>query len=391
VDAIQSGGFEATLHAIQDSSVHRCPMLADPLALTPAGLVEVVIAFVSAYGALLIWNLPRYRALAHYLLFYQAALMTLNLYEHGRPGLHITQAFTVIKGPLLYLFIRQLVNEKPLRRASLYGQFLPPVVVLLLRASPQLAVMLGSVSQIIYLSLSFRLLHRYHGAAQAFRSDADSLKVNWLTAAYWLIAAQAVIGLIRLNLQPLLNQPPLNQGVLRNWFTIDLLFLLGISCVLIFKALRQPLLYDTMLAYEGAARKLPSKDRELEAAEAKSVFARLETLIVEGELYKKPRLSVDDLAKETGMQMKDISWAFNAGAKTSFNEYINRLRVNAFKQRLQDSNANSGSLLDLAFETGFNSKSSFNATFKREVGKTPSQYLGDVIAERAARSDAVPK
>ncbi len=359
-------------------------MLADPFAFSPADLVEVVIAFVSAYGALLIWNLPRYRALAHYLLFYQAALMTLNLFEHSRPGLHITQAFTVIKGPLLYLLIRQLVNERPLHRTSLYVQFLPPVVVFLLGVSPRLAIMFGSVSQIIYLSLSFRLLHRYHEAAQAFRSDADSLKLTWLTAAYWMIAAQAVIGLIRLNLQPMLNQPPLNQGILRNWFALDLLFLLGISCFLLFKALRQPPLYDTMLVYEGAARRPPAKDLELETAEARSVFSRLETLIVEGELYKKPRLSVDDLAKETGMQMKDISWAFNAGAKTSFNDYINRLRINEFKMRLQNGNADSGPLLDLAFETGFNSKSSFNSIFKREVGMTPSQYLKDVVAERAS-------
>jgi AraC-like DNA-binding protein len=108
---------------------------------------------------------------------------------------------------------------------------------------------------------------------------------------------------------------------------------------------------------------------------------------VDGELYKKPRLSVDDLAKETGMQMKDISWAFNAGAKTSFNNYINRLRINEFKKRLQYSNADSESLLTLAIESGFNSKSSFNSTFKREVGKTPSQYLKDLVTESAGRSD----
>jgi AraC-like DNA-binding protein len=96
---------------------------------------------------------------------------------------------------------------------------------------------------------------------------------------------------------------------------------------------------------------------------------------------------VEFRAKETGMQMKDISWAFNAGAKTSFNDYINRLRINEFKKRLQNSNAYSRSLLDLAIETGFNSKSSFNSTFKREVGKTPSQYLKDVVTEGAGRSD----
>jgi AraC-like DNA-binding protein len=358
-------------------------LLTDPLAVSPAALLEVLIAFVSAYGALLIWNLPRYRALAHYLLFYLAALMVLNLYEASRSGFLITPVFTLVKGPLLYLFMRAMVNEKPLRGMALYGQFAPPVALVLLRGSFEAALLLGSVSQIIYLSLSFRLLHRYHSAAQAFRSDAESLKLTWLTAAYWMIAAQAIIGLIRLNLQPM------DHGLLRNWFSIDLLFLLGITCFLLFKALRQPLLYDTMLVYERAGEIERARDTEIEAREAKSVFARLEALIVEGELYKKPRLSVDDLAKETGLQMKDISWAFNVGAKSSFNDYINRLRVNALKQRLKDMDAEEGSLLKMAIEVGFNSKSSFNATFKREVGMTPTQFVRNGTLEGSAKGAGV--
>lgn len=343
-------------------------MSADSLSLSPAALLEVVFACVSAYGAMLIWHLPRYRGLAHYLVF-QAVLMSLNLYEASSTGFLITPVFTLIKGPLLYFFIRALVNEKPLRGIRLYAQFLPPVVLVLLQASAQLAIVLGSFSQILYLGLSFQLLRRYRSAAQAFRSDAESLNLTWLAVAYWMIAAQAVIGLTRLLLQPALH-----EAFLRNWFLFDLTFLLSVCCFLVFKAVRQPPLYDSMLTYESLGRKAVHQNSEGDAAEAKSVFARLEALIVEGELYKKPRLSVDDLAKETGMQMKDISWAFNAGAKTGFNEYVNRLRVNAIKQRLQSTGAGQVSLLELALESGFNSKSSFNAAFKREVGMTPSQF-----------------
>ena len=192
---------------------------------------------------------------------------------------------------------------------------------------------------------------------------------------YALIALQAVIGLIRLNLQP-----DLSESVLYNWFAFDLLLLLGISCLLLFKAVRQPPLFDGLLAYEGARAARPARDGG-HASEAKSVFARLDALIVQGQLFKRPRFSVEDLAHETGMQMKDISWAFNAGAGTGFNDYINRLRVEALRQQLDASPAQQ-SLLEMALAIGFNSKSSFNAAFKRETGMTPSQYIREVASQQ---------
>lgn len=58
------------------------------------------------------------------------------------------------------------------------------------------------------------------------------------------------------------------------------------------------------------------------------MLAHLEKLIVERQLYRKPRRA-DDLAGRTGLQSKDISWAFNVGAKASFNDCVNGLRVAA--------------------------------------------------------------
>lgn len=345
-------------------------------------MIQAVLAFVSAYGALLIWNLPRYRALAHYLVF-QALLMLLNLYEAYSADFLVTPALTLVKGPLLYLFVRALVGERAIRGFRLYGQFLPPVALILTGADARVAIGLGSVSQIIYLALSFRLLHRYHDTARDFRSDVDSVRLTWLGAAYWMIAAQAVLGLIRLNLQPALA-----PALLLGWFSLDLLLLLGVCCFLLFKALRQQLLYDAMLVHESVRRKTPAREREIDAREARSVFARLDSLIVESKLYRKPRLSVDDLACQTGLQMKDISWAFNIGANTSFNDYVNRLRVDAFKQLLEGPDRDRKSLMEIAFECGFNSKSSFNAIFKREVGMTPSQYLRSKALTRGVTGES---
>jgi AraC-like DNA-binding protein len=72
--------------------------------------------------------------------------------------------------------------------------------------------------------------------------------------------------------------------------------------------------------------------------------------------------------------LKDISWAINKVAKRNFNDYINYLRVLEVKKSL-NGDMSSSNILEIAILCGFNSKSAFNAVFKREVGMTPSQYL----------------
>lgn len=58
---------------------------------------------------------------------------------------------------------------------------------------------------------------------------------------------------------------------------------------------------------------------------------------------------------------------------TSFYDYINRYKVNAFKERVKKG-ARHLKLMAIAYESGFHSKATFNRIFKRHTGYTPSQY-----------------
>jgi AraC-like DNA-binding protein len=93
------------------------------------------------------------------------------------------------------------------------------------------------------------------------------------------------------------------------------------------------------------------------------------------EMYKQPRLSVNDLSESTGINVKDISWAINLGSERNFCDYINSLRIEDLKQKLLAGDSSNHSLLEIAFASGFSSKSTFNAVFKKEEGKTPSQFI----------------
>ena len=60
----------------------------------------------------------------------------------------------------------------------------------------------------------------------------------------------------------------------------------------------------------------------------------------------------------------------------NFNEFVNHYRVEAFKALAKDPAKAHITLIGLAYESGFNSKTVFNASFKKETGLTPKQYLG---------------
>jgi AraC-like DNA-binding protein len=94
---------------------------------------------------------------------------------------------------------------------------------------------------------------------------------------------------------------------------------------------------------------------------------------VRGErLYADPESSVPRLARLLGTNSAYVSRAFNEGLGCSFTSFINQLRCEEVASRLRD--GTSGDLLDLAMDSGFSSKASFNRVFRSTFGCSPSVY-----------------
>ena len=355
-------------------------VLLQSIELLPVNLLQMVFTFVAALGALLIWHLKRFRALAVYFLF-NAVLMLFNLLEE----LHVTRSFylltpalTLAVGPLLYFFIRGAVNDKVLPATTISLHFLPMLLALPFTADVQRVIAAGTVSQVAYLAACFHLLYRYHVASMAVRSDADSLTLNWVVKVLAVYALVIVNDVIRLNLQTTVS-----VQIKASWYFATVVVIFAIVCYLLFKVLRQPQLFDGMSTYEQSLAQAPQGgDEEM----AGKVFASIEQTISTGELYKKPRLSVDDISNTTGLSVKDISWAINKACQQNFCEFINGLRIKAVQQQILIGGAGNSSLLDIAFDSGFNSKSTFNASFKKVVGLTPSQFVRQNSSEKGAKS-----
>ncbi|MCV6598729.1 MAG: AraC family transcriptional regulator, partial [Mangrovicoccus sp.] len=99
--------------------------------------------------------------------------------------------------------------------------------------------------------------------------------------------------------------------------------------------------------------------------------ARLEKRMREGKIWQDPMLNLKTLSEATGIQTMHLSEVLNTQLGQSFFDYVNGQRIDEACQRLGSSTE---TVLEISEAVGFNSKSTFNANFKRITGKTPTAW-----------------
>ena len=106
--------------------------------------------------------------------------------------------------------------------------------------------------------------------------------------------------------------------------------------------------------------------------------SKIEILIQEEKLFENPELTLTDVAKKLKTNAAVISKTINQGFQMNFNDCINNYRIEAVKNRFADGDHKKSTLLGIAFDSGFNSKATFNRAFKKNTGKTPKEYLNQL-------------
>ncbi|WP_233206892.1 MULTISPECIES: AraC family transcriptional regulator [Flavobacterium] len=91
-------------------------------------------------------------------------------------------------------------------------------------------------------------------------------------------------------------------------------------------------------------------------------------------IYLDGKLSIQDVSDKLNIPRQYISEVLNEHMNNNFQDFINEYRVEEFVNRLKNDQNNNLTLLGIATDVGFNSKSSFNATFKKFKGLTPTQF-----------------
>ncbi len=147
--------------------------------------------------------------------------------------------------------------------------------------------------------------------------------------------------------------------------------------ILIFTLFVLWIVYNTIkLSYPSSIyNSLPQKTASLlKNAELDQLKAELLRLMEQEKVYLNSDLSPQILAEYLGITTKKCSHILSNGLGTNFNQFINKHRVEAVKAKVQAGRHKELTLLGIAYECGFESKSTFNRAFKLQTGMTPTQY-----------------
>ncbi len=122
------------------------------------------------------------------------------------------------------------------------------------------------------------------------------------------------------------------------------------------------------------SNKLKSKSFTIDKNDAAEQITRLEKLMTDKKIYLDSQLNEKMLAEKLELQSYYLSKLMNDHMKCSFNEYINKLRIDETKRLLESESSKDLTLYAIAVDSGFSSESVFYSNFKKYVGMTPNQY-----------------
>jgi TolB-like protein/AraC-like DNA-binding protein/Flp pilus assembly protein TadD len=197
----------------------------------------------------------------------------------------------------------------------------------------------------------------------SLESDAAGSALNFL------IYIRTILGQIDLAFQLIEQGISQRQPIMLLLFTEPMLKPLRSHSR--FQELRE-MAFGTVTAFDPSSRKY--KKTLLKQSELSDYSQQLETLMATEKPYLQADLSLRKLATLLEIPPNYLSQLLNEGFDQNFADYINSYRLETFKEKVADPKQRHLTILALAYDSGFNSKTVFNTFFKRKTGQTPKAF-----------------
>lgn len=307
-------------------------------------------------------------------------------------------AFTF--GPILYLYVIHMTASG--RRFSFWNflHFIPFVVFFIVsvifREKPVLDDLNGFffsdkfislrivygvsffLSVSVYSILSFIEIRRHQKRLMDTVSYTSArITLNWLKILsitfYIGYLIMFILGGIQILSHILPFDPYVSTFILITFFAF----------VYSFYVIKQPVIMEQTKPEEDISDVRPLERHERYARSglkndmADEYLRRLIEVVENEKLYLNSNLTIDDLSHNTGIPKHHITEVLNEKYNRNFFNFINEYRVREVINRISDPKFNRYTILSIAFDSGFNSKSTFNTLFKSFTGKTPSEFKAE--------------
>jgi AraC-like DNA-binding protein len=243
------------------------------------------------------------------------------------------------------------------------------------------AGLISYASFFYYLFITIRSFRSYQSYVKENFSATEEIRFDWLRNILYAISA----GVIIIFLFNVIAQFKTfgNNSYIFDWYAY--LFLGVITYYLsIAGYFAKPRLLQKLHFTEEEEPVLPEEEtaipEEDEMPELASWKEKLLAYMENKKPYLEPELSLSDLAKQLKTNTSVLSKVINDGTGRNFNDFINSYRVQEVITKLKAGEQQTQTLLGIAYDCGFNSKATFNRSFKKVNGKTPKEFMDSLSA-----------
>lgn len=226
----------------------------------------------------------------------------------------------------------------------------------------------------LFVMLAVKLFHQYKAFLQTNFSNIDKLSFNWMK----FLAFGLIIVLSGALILVILHEFFSFRFSLYNIFAIIVLLFVNI---LGFRGIKHSTIFNQTIISNPQTAKQTSVNKEesytnygLKANEAVSLSAQLKKYMETEKPYTNMNLTLKDLASALNTYPHYITQILNTVFNQNFYDFINTYRVEEIQRRLHDPQFKNLTILAIAYDCGFNSKSTFNRIFKQKTGLTPREY-----------------
>jgi len=206
---------------------------------------------------------------------------------------------------------------------------------------------------------SIKVIERVKKTAENQRSSLVDLQLPWLQFLLIVCFFSILLVFLEIVLGPHVDLY-IYKGINTNLGLIGLIYY-GLRSSELFK-------FKEIVAAPG------KENVTIQPEELQKLSERLDKILKAEQLFLRPQIRLSDVAQEMGIKSYKLSEVIKQGLNTNFYNLINNLRAEHVIQLMKDPSKDYMSLLGLAMESGFNSKSVFNEYFRKKTGMTPSAF-----------------
>lgn len=312
--------------------------------------------------------------------------------------------FILLLLPFIYLYVKESISEQPLINRNELKHFIIPLLLILAgilfkplytienemhnRPKLDLATVINLFFSVIYgvfyMFIIYQLIRRHQKAIpDHFSYVSSKITLNWVKFVLVLFMINWSMAGIVMSLNIYKEFQVVNSGMV--FFINIAVFSFAIS----YFGFLQPTIFlsinkmeekeqDTEVKPDEIVAKQKYQKSTLSEQQAKKYLDRVNQLLESDRIYLDPELTIQNVSERLDIPKHHLTESLNTYLGKSFYTLINENRIDTFKAMAADKKNKHLTLLALAYDSGFNSKSSFNMVFKKYTGQTPSKYMKSI-------------